>query len=389
MNFNFFRKVFLSNIRDFEALFWLFLFPILLLTVLNIIFTNMGGEAVQFRMAVLDKAQSGFGSKIVRSIFTEISKAPEGKTPLFSVTQVKNREEGEKLLKEQNVNILLEIPEDFDPKFNQILFFSRFTGNKSEAPTILIDQVRVRDSSALAADIMKQILLSVNAEAAKQMKIKLPEVTVESKTVGSVQSFSMADYMLVGVILMAFFSAGFFGLGSDITTYKMHKILKRISATPAKRSDFIFAELLASLSIMMLSFFVLILYGKFAFAASLDIFKPGAMLYVFLAALTAISFGVFLGAVCKTPNSAAAFGNILFFPMQFLGGLYFTVFNISPWIDWFIHINPVTYLAAGIRQEMGLMSSPFQPFLHYTVPLLWVAGLLIFSLLTFKWEGED
>jgi ABC-2 type transport system permease protein len=349
----------------------------------------MTGQDVHFKMAVLDKAGSGVGSTIIRQIFEEISAEEDGKTPLFSIIPVKTLEEGEKLLKEQQVNLVLEIPEDFDPKFSQILFFSRFTGNKAEAPTITLEQVEVRQASVLASDIMKQILTMVNAEAAKRMGITLPEVSIRTETVGTIQTFSMADYMLVGVIIMSFFSSGFFGLGGDIATYKQGKILKRISATPARRHHFFLSELLTIFTIDILAFFVLILYGKFVFGSSLDVFKPGAIGYVFLACLTSIAFGFFLGCMSKTPNAAAAFGNVMFFPMQFLGGLYFTVFNLSPWVDWFIRINPVTYLAAGIRAEMGLMSSPFNSYMHYTVPLIWIVGLVGFSLLTFRWGGED
>ncbi len=389
MNFRFFKAVFLSNIRESEALFWFFLFPVLLLTILSVIFSNMGTEDVHFTAAVLDQGGSGVGSTIVREIFDEISKKVEGKSPLFSITPVKTREEGERFLKEQRVNIFVEIPEDFDPKFSQILFFSRFIGNKTEAPSILIHQVKVRGASAIATEIMKQILTMINAEAAKRMGVPLPDVTVDSKTVGTVHTFSMPNYMFVGVILMAFFSAGFFGLAGDIANYKYEKIFKRISATPARQRDYFVAAMLTILSTCALSFLIVFVYGRFVFNLSFDIFKPGALLYILLACLTSIAFGLFLGSICKTPNMAAALGNVLFFPMQFLGGLYFTVFNLSPWVDWFIHINPVTYLAAGIRQEMGLLSSPFKPFMHYTVPLVWIVVLVAISLLLFRWGGEE
>ncbi|MDD8053064.1 MAG: hypothetical protein PHX90_03140, partial [Thermotogota bacterium] len=65
MNFRFFKAVFLSNIRESEALFWFFLFPVLLLTILCVIFTNMGTEDVHFTAAVLDQGGNGVGSTIV------------------------------------------------------------------------------------------------------------------------------------------------------------------------------------------------------------------------------------------------------------------------------------------------------------------------------------
>lgn len=389
MNLVFLKSIFLSSIRESEVMFWFFLFPVLLLTILCVIFTNIGTEGIHFTAAVLDQGGNGVGSTIVRQIFDEISAEKEGHTSLFSILPVKTREEGERFLKEQRVHIFIEIPEDFDPKFSQILFFSRFVGTKAQAPSIFIHQVKVRDASSLATEIMKQILTMINGEAAKRMGVTLPSVTVEAKTVGAVQTFSMADFMFVGVVLMSFLSAGFFGLATDITTYKSEHIYKRIFATPARTRDFFFGELITILCMCAISFTLLYLYASVVFHISLDIFKPGALIYVLLACVTSIAFGLFLGSVCKTPNRAAAFGNFLFFPMQFLGGLYFPVFNLSPWVDWFIKINPVTYLAAGIRQEMGLLSSPFKPYLHYTVPLVWVSVLIGLAFLFFRRRGEE
>jgi len=238
MNLVFLKSIFLSSIRESEVMFWFFLFPVLLLTILCVIFTNMGTEGIHFTAAVLDQGGNGVGSTIVRQIFDEISAEKEGHTSLFSILPVKTREEGERFLKEQRVHIFIEIPEDFDPKFSQILFFSRFVGTKAQAPSIFIHQVKVRDASSLATEIMKQILTMINGEAAKRMGVTLPSVTVEAKTVGAVQTFSMADFMFVGVVLMSFLSAGFFGLASDITTYKSEHIYKRIFATPARTRDF-------------------------------------------------------------------------------------------------------------------------------------------------------
>jgi ABC-2 type transport system permease protein len=140
---------------------------------------------------------------------------------------------------------------------------------------------------------------------------------------------------------------------------------------------------------MMIAFGILLVYAKLFYGITWSVFKPESLLFVLLTAVLALAFGFFVGTVSKTPNSASGFANMLFFPMQFLGGLYFPVFDLPPVISWFVYINPMTYLAAGMRNAMGLMEAPVPYFTLYLVPVLWIVGLLLISLRLFKWDGGE
>ena len=386
-----FMSLLKSGLREKETIFWILLFPLIIFTIMVLIFSNMTGEDLNFKMAVIDDSGTGMGSTIINQVFEGISQSESpDEDPLYSIVEVKNKEEALSLLKEQHIDIIVEIPESFNEKFNQVVFFSKIASVATEnKPTIIVERVPMRNLSKLASDIMEQILSEVNLEAAKRMNVSIPEATLSSEIVGQTQDFNYADYFFAGILIMGFFSTGFFNMGINMTYFRRKGIFKRLGCTPIKNSTLLYATILSNLVFMVFSFVILLIYAKIFYQVTWAIFYPESILFMFLSAILSLSFGFFLGSVAKTPNSASGLANILFFPMQFLGGLYFPVFDLPPAVRWFVYINPITYLAAGMRQSMGLMDAPLPYFTLFLVPLLWAVVLLLISVKIFKWDGGE
>lgn len=386
-----FMSLLKSGLREKETIFWILLFPLIIFTIMVLIFSNMTGEDLNFKMAVIDHSGTGMGTTIINQVFKGIStpQNPE-KDPLYSIINVKNKDEALRLLKEQHIDLIVEIPEDFNQKFNQVVFFSKITSIASEdKPSIIVERVPMRNLSKLSSDVMEQILAEVNLEAAKRMKVSIPDATISFETVGQTQEFNYADYFLAGILIMGFFSTGFFNMGINMTYFRRKGIFKRFACTPIRNTTLLTATIFSNLVFMILSFLILLVYAKLFYNVTWAIFYPESILFMILSAILSLSFGIFLGSVAKTPNSASGLANMLFFPMQFLGGLYFPVFDLPPIVRWFVYINPITYLAAGMRQSMGLMDAPLPYFTLMLVPLLWTVGLLLISVKIFKWDGGE
>ncbi|MDN5359482.1 MAG: type transport system permease protein [Thermotogaceae bacterium] len=386
-----FKSLLISGLREKETIFWILLFPLILFTIMVLIFSNMTGEDLNFKMAVIDHSGDGMGSTIIHQVFEDISTTenPED-DPLYSIIDVKNKDQALVLLKEQHIDVIVEIPENFNQNFNKVVFFSKISSISTDnKPTIIVESVPMRNLSKLASDVMKQILAEVNLEAAKRMNISIPDATISTEMVGQTQDFNYADYFLAGILIMGFFSTGFLNMGINMTYFRRKGIFKRFACTPIKKSKLISATILSNLVFMVMSFVILLIYAKLFYHVTWAIFYPESILFILISAILSLSFGIFLGSVSKTPNGASGLANILFFPMQFLGGLYFPVFDLSPAVRWFVYINPITYLAAGMRQSMGLMDAPLPYYTLFLIPILWTAVLLLISVKIFKWDGGE
>jgi len=317
-----FKSLLISGLREKETIFWILLFPLILFTIMVLIFSNMTGEDLNFKMAVIDHSGDGMGSTIIHQVFEDISTTenPED-DPLYSIIDVKNKDQALVLLKEQHIDVIVEIPENFNQNFNQVVFFSKISSISTDnKPTIIVESVPMRNLSKLASDVMKQILAEVNLEAAKRMNISIPDATISTEMVGQTQDFNYADYFLAGILIMGFFSTGFLNMGINMTYFRRKGIFKRFACTPIKKSKLISATILSNLVFMVMSFVILLIYAKLFYHVTWAIFYPESILFILISAILSLSFGIFLGSVSKTPNGASGLANILFFPMQFLGG---------------------------------------------------------------------
>jgi ABC-2 type transport system permease protein len=97
--------------------------------------------------------------------------------------------------------------------------------------------------------------------------------------------------------------------------------------------------------------------------------------------ITLISVGLLMLSVFRKLSAVNVAANILYQLMMFLGGLFFDVSHTPMIIRWFVYINPVSYMAQGLRNIINGMPLGF---LNYFVPLLWIGACIIIFSLNFK-----
>jgi ABC transporter DrrB family efflux protein len=138
------------------------------------------------------------------------------------------------------------------------------------------------------------------------------------------------------------------GLGSDTSTGiidRFRTLAMRRSAIVAGRT---FSDLLAS---VMCAFFV-------AVAGLIVGWRPGngalGLLAGFGVALLfgyALSwFGACIGLAVKGPESAQSIGLIVLFPLTFVSNAFVPTNNLPTWLGWIAAWNPVSAVAAAVRE---------------------------------------
>src|SRR5205823_6082982 len=75
-------------------------------------------------------------------------------------------------------------------------------------------------------------------------------------------------------------------------------------------------------------------------------------LCILLGALMFLGLGFTISGLSKTVDSVPAFANIIVFPMLFLGGTFFSIANMPPWLQVVAKILPLTYLSGALRDVM-------------------------------------
>jgi len=374
---------FKSAIRERDYLFWCLAFPVLLMMILITIFSSLYEvKRVNFDVYLI-KNESGDFSNIIYNIFDELSK---GENKIFNLKVYKDIIIKEKILedlKKAKTKLIIEIPEGFDSLVISNITMRMFGATVNPVP-IKVYTLRHNISSQSASMVVKSIIDRMNLEFVKKMT-KVNEYKVKSEILGSKKGFSYVDFIFPGMIIIAIFFTGLFGVSQELSWYREGKILKRFQLTPISTLNFFFSYFLSRFYFFILQISFLSFVGKVIYKSSVNPFSFYFIFYVFLTMFTISTFGFFISALAKNTNSANVIGQILNFPLQFLGGIYFPVNDVPWFIKWIVVINPITYLASGIRDTLGIMPSPYPIYLTILVPLAYTLIFLLISIKKYKY----
>jgi len=374
---------FKSAIRERNYLFWCLAFPVLLMIILITIFSSLYEvKRVNFDIHLM-KNESGEFSNIIYNIFDELSK---GENKIFNLKVFRDISIKENLLedlKKGKTNLIVEIPEGFDSLVISNITMRMFGATVNPVP-IKVYTLRHNISSQSASMVVKSIIDRMNLEFVKRIT-KVNEYKVKSEILGSKKGFSYVDFIFPGMIIIAIFFTGLFGVSQELAWYREGKILKRFQLTLISPLNFFISYFLSRFYFFILQILALSFVGKVIYKSSVNPFSFYFIFYVFLTMLTISTFGFFISALAKNTNSANIIGQILNFPLQFLGGIYFPVNDVPWFIKWIVVINPITYLASGIRDTLGIMPSPYPIYLTILVPLAYTLVFLLISIKKYKY----
>jgi ABC-type multidrug transport system permease subunit len=139
------------------------------------------------------------------------------------------------------------------------------------------------------------------------------------------------------------------GISYGIIEKRSKKLLRRLVATPMKKSHFLIALITVRISMNLIESGVLLLFSLFAFKMTIqgDI---TALILMYLAGNIAFA-GIAVFVSCHTSNTEVGNGliNFVVFPMMVLSGIFFSYQNFPDWSIGVIKNLPLTMMTDGIR----------------------------------------
>jgi len=193
------------------------------------------------------------------------------------------------------------------------------------------------------------------------------------------------DFLIPGLIAMNVMTSCLWGLGYGVIDKRSKKLMRRMVATPMKKSHFLFSLITVRFTMNLLESGLLFLFAWLVFGVIIQgsIF---ALIIVFLAGNLAFS-GLAVFIASRTANTEIGNGliNAIVIPMMVLSGIFFSYYNFPEWSIPYIQKLPLTLLTDGIRGifiEGGGMSAILIPSI-----LMVTFGTIffLFGLRIFKW----
>lgn len=366
------QALFKEIIREPGVLFWGILFPILMSLGLGLAFTKKSD--VIRKVAVILKTGSDTpepSSQILVSFLKnncEENKVPDEKSYRWKLSLKNNKlgnsifyfyemnwEEAMILLKRGTINVVV-IEKNGEPEYH-------FDPQNSDAQLTYI---------------------KLNSIIGKGRTIPTEtDINVRPLTVKGTRYI---DFLVPGLITMGVMMSCMWGISYGLIEKRSKKLLRRLVATPMKKSHFLFAQITVRIIMNFVESFVLLVFAILAFKMTIqgDI---SALVLMFLAGNFAFA-GIAIFVSSHTSNTEVGNGliNAIVFPMMVLSGIFFSYHNFPDWSIKVIQALPLTMLTDGIRSIFNEGAG----FREVALPILilMVVGAVFFSagLKIFKWH---
>jgi ABC-type multidrug transport system permease subunit len=193
------------------------------------------------------------------------------------------------------------------------------------------------------------------------------------------------DFLVPGLIALGIMNSCIWGIGWTLIENRMKKLLRRMVATPMKKSLFFGSYIVTRILLGAFETCVLLLFARFYFGTGIT-GSIGAFLVMFLAGIFAFS-GIAILLASRTSKTEIANGliNAVTLPMMILSGIFFNYHNFPDWAIPIIQSLPLTVLADSIRSifvEAAGFSEILKP-----LAILCATGVVTFflGLRVFRW----
>jgi len=196
------------------------------------------------------------------------------------------------------------------------------------------------------------------------------------------------DWVLPGILGMNMMFSCLFGVGYVIVRYRKNMVLKRLNATPVTALEFLTAQIVSRLMIVMfLSSMVFIgcdlLFDFYMLGSYLDLIVIAA-----LGAFALISLGLMIASRSRSEELTGGLLNLATWPMMILSGVWFSLEGSPEFIQTISMALPLTHLVEGARAIMTEGVSLMDIKHHVFTLLGMIVVFLTAGTLLFRWEGD-
>ena len=194
------------------------------------------------------------------------------------------------------------------------------------------------------------------------------------------------DFLIPGLLGMNLMGSGLWGVGFAVVQARSKKLLKRLMATPMRRSDYLLSFILSRLVFLVVEIAALVGFGWVMFRVGIRGSVTALALVTVLGALSFAGLGMLVASRARTVEAVSGLMNLVMLPMWILSGTFFSYARFPDAMQPFVRALPLTALNDSLRAVMidGVSLAALG------VPLAIVAawGLASFSvaLRIFRWR---
>lgn len=287
-------------VREPEAIFWTVVFPIVMSLALAVAFPARGTQPVRVGVAEGPQADA------VRRTLSA--------TPGIVVRDIGSEE---RAIREGEVHLVV-VP--------------------TAPPTYRFDSARdeSRVAKAVVDDALKRAAGRTDPWTAREQPL-------------NVAGSRYVDWLIPGILGMNIMSTGMWGMAFSIVQARLRKLLKRLVASPMRKSEYLLAQVIARLVFLLPEVAATLGFGVLAFGMPINGSYAAVGVVSVLGALSFAGLGVLTASRAASIEAISGILNLSMLPMWIVSGVFFSTSNFPDVLQPFIQVLPLTALNDALR----------------------------------------
>ncbi|MBZ5639960.1 MAG: ABC transporter permease [Acidobacteriia bacterium] len=341
------RARILEFLREKEALFWVFVFPVLLACALGVAFRNRPVDLAHVAVAA--------GTSEAERLADQLRRAP-GVTAFLLAPR-----EAEEALRHGRVDVIVE------------------DGGTARdgRPAVIYRFDATRPESLAARDAADEAL---QRAAGRSDPLETGERRVTEP--GS----RYVDYLIPGLVGLNLMGSGMWGIGFTVVAARTRKLLKRFAATPMRRSHYLLSFALSRLIFLSLEVAAVVGFGWLVFGVRVRGSLVDLALVAILGAATFAGIGLLVAARPRSIEAVSGWMNLVMLPMWLLSGTFFSYERFPAVLHPAIRALPLTALNDALRAVVNDGASLASRWSEALVMVAWGVVAFVLALRLFRWQ---
>ena len=328
---------FLEFLREPEALFWVFVFPILLAAGLGIAFRNRPADVLSIAVVSPELAQSLRQEK------------------LLDVQQL-DSEAAQEALRTGKVALLAAPGSGGSVEY-------RYDNTNPEG----------RAARLLADRAIQRAAGRVDPVAATDQLMR---------ETGS----RYIDFLIPGLLGMNLMGSAIWSMGFAIVDARRKKLLKRLVASPMPRPYYLLSFLLSRILLLVVEVGVLVGFGVLLFHVPVRGSLLNLGVVCLLASLSFSALGLLLASRARTIEAASGLMNVVMMPMWIASGVFFSSQKFPDLMQPVIKVLPLTAVIDALRANMLQGANLAQLAPQIGIIAFWLVICFALALKLFRWR---
>ncbi|MFL5448834.1 MAG: ABC transporter permease [Gemmatimonadales bacterium] len=194
------------------------------------------------------------------------------------------------------------------------------------------------------------------------------------------------DFLIPGLLGMNLMGSGIWGLGFAIVDARKKRLLKRLIATPMSRWQYLASFALSRLTLLFLEVGLLLGFAVLVFGVPMRGSLPLLLLICLLSSLCFASLGLLIASRAQTMEGASALMNLAMLPMWIFSGVFFSSSRFPEPIQPLIQALPLTAVIDALRGNVlrGASLSTVAP--ELAIILGWMVVSFGLAVKLFRWR---